>query len=86
MVSAHELARGHERLRALVEFVQGEGWHVERTQDGRLRFTKAGCATICTGSTASGQRVSSNARGEGCRTRRERCAARIRDGREGAHG
>ena len=26
MASAHELARGHERLRGLIEFALGEGW------------------------------------------------------------
>ncbi|MEL7956855.1 type II toxin-antitoxin system HicA family toxin, partial [Pseudomonas aeruginosa] len=26
MANAHELARGHKRLRALIEFAVGEGW------------------------------------------------------------
>ncbi|HQV50439.1 MAG TPA: type II toxin-antitoxin system HicA family toxin, partial [Dokdonella sp.] len=26
MANAHELARGHKRLRALIEFAIGEGW------------------------------------------------------------
>ena len=31
MANAHELARGHKRLRALIEFALAEGWHVKRT-------------------------------------------------------
>ena len=31
MANAHELARGHKRLRALIEFAVSEGWHVKRT-------------------------------------------------------
>ncbi len=51
MANAHELARGHKRLRALIEFAVGEGWHVKRTPGGHLKFTKAGwrCSTRCTG-------------------------------------
>lgn len=41
MASAHELARGRERLRALIEFALGEGWRVVRTSGGHLKFTKA---------------------------------------------
>ena len=37
MASAHELARGHKRLRALIEFAVGEGWHVKRTPGGHLK-------------------------------------------------
>ena len=29
MANAHELARGHKRLRALIEFALAEGWHVD---------------------------------------------------------
>ena len=36
MANAHELACGHKRLRALIEFVVGEGWHVKRTPGGHL--------------------------------------------------
>ena len=32
MANAHELARGHKRLRALIEFAVSEGWHVKRTR------------------------------------------------------
>ena len=44
MAIGHELARGHARLRALIEFALGEGWHVKRTRGGHLMFTKPGCA------------------------------------------
>ena len=30
MANAHELARGHKRLRALIEFALAEGWHVNQ--------------------------------------------------------
>ena len=61
MASAHELARGRERLRALIEFALGEGWRVVRTSGGHLEFTKQGCASIYTSSTASDHRADRNA-------------------------
>ena len=53
MASARELARGRERLRALIEFAQGEGWRVVRTSGGHLKFTKPGCTSSYTSATAS---------------------------------
>ncbi|ANF26268.1 TPA: type II toxin-antitoxin system HicA family toxin [Pseudomonas aeruginosa] len=71
MASVHELARGRERLRALIEFALGEGWRVVRTSGGHLKFTKPGCASIYTGSpsiytssTASDHRADRNARAQ----------------------
>lgn len=64
MANAHELARGHKRLRALIEFAIGEGWHVKRTPGGHLKFTKTGCAPIYTSSTASDHRAGLNARAQ----------------------
>ncbi|HFH4260712.1 hypothetical protein [Pseudomonas aeruginosa] len=69
MASAHELARGRERLRALIEFALiefalGEGWRVVRTSGGHLKFTKQGCASIYTSSTASDHRADRNARAQ----------------------
>ncbi|MBX6020411.1 type II toxin-antitoxin system HicA family toxin [Pseudomonas aeruginosa] len=64
MANAHELARGHERLRALIEFALGEGWRVKRTRGGHLMFTKPGYSTIYTSSTASDHRASRNARAQ----------------------
>ncbi len=61
MTKAHELARGHKRLRALIEFAIGEGWHVKRTSGGHLKFTKMGYAPIYTSMTASDHRASLNA-------------------------
>lgn len=61
MTNAHELARGHKRLRALIEFALGEGWRVKRTSGGHLKFTKAGYAPIYTSMTASDHRASLNA-------------------------
>ncbi|MFX5522385.1 hypothetical protein ABTD78_24245, partial [Acinetobacter baumannii] len=71
MANAHELARGHKRLRALIEFAVGEGWHVKRTPGGPLKFTKAGCAAIYTRSTASDHRAELNARAQIRRAERE---------------
>lgn len=71
MANAHELARGHKRLQALIEFAQAEGWHVKRTPGGHLKFTKAGCAPIYTSSTASDHRASLNARSQIRRAGRE---------------
>ena len=76
MANAHELARGHKRLRALIEFAVGEGWHVKRTPGGHLKFTKAGCATIYTSSTASDYRADLNARAQIRRAEREARMAR----------
>lgn len=71
MANAHELARGHSRLRALIEFAVGEGWHVKRTAGGHLKFTKSGCAAIYTSSTASDHRAALNARAQIRRAERE---------------
>jgi len=64
MANAHELARGHKRLRALIEFAIGEGWHVKRTSGGHLKFTKAGYAPIYTSTTASDHRASLSAQAQ----------------------
>ena len=64
MASARELARGRERLRALIEFAQGEGWRVVRTSGGHLKFTKPGCTAIDTSATASDQRADRKARAQ----------------------
>ena len=71
MASAHELARGRKRLRALIEFALGEGWKVVRTRGGHLLFTKPGCAPIYTSSTASDHRAALNARAQIRRAERE---------------
>lgn len=76
MANAHELARGHKRLRALIEFALGEGWHVVRTPGGHLKFTKQGCASIYTSSTASDHRAGLNARSQ---LRRAERRARIHE-------
>ena len=64
MANVHELARGHKRLRELIEFALREGWRVVRTPGGHLRFTKPGCASIYTSSTASDHRAGLNARAQ----------------------
>lgn len=71
MAKAHELARGHKRLRALIDFALGEGWCVVRTPGGHLKFTKPGCASIYTGSTASDHRAGLNARAQLRRAERQ---------------
>jgi hypothetical protein len=71
MANAHELARGHKRLRALIEFAMGEGWHVVRTPGGHLKFTKAGCTAIYTSATASDHRAGLNARADLRRAERQ---------------
>ncbi|WP_175687213.1 hypothetical protein [Burkholderia multivorans] len=71
MANAYELARGHKRLRALIEFALGEGWHVVRTPGGHLKFTKPGCASIYTSSTASDHRAGLNARAQLRRAERQ---------------
>lgn len=75
MASALELARGHKRLRALIEFAMGEGWCVVRTPGGHLKFSKPGCAAIYTSSTASDHRAGLNARAQLRRAYREALAA-----------
>jgi hypothetical protein len=64
MASVYELARGHKRLHALIEFALGEGWHVKRTPGGHLKFSKPGHASIYTSSTASDHRAGLNARAQ----------------------
>ena len=75
MAKVHELARGHKRLRELIEFALREGWRVVRTPGGHLRFTKPGCASIYTSSTASDHRASLNARAQLRRADRQAQAA-----------
>lgn len=64
MASARDLARGHKRLRALIDFALSEGWRVVRTPGGHLKFTKPGCAPIYTGSTPGDRRAGLNARAQ----------------------
>ncbi|MFW7343955.1 type II toxin-antitoxin system HicA family toxin [Pollutimonas sp. H1-120] len=71
MANTHELARGHKRLRALIDFAIAEGWHVKRTSGGHLKFTKAGYAPIYTSTTASDHRASLNAQAQIRRTDRQ---------------
>lgn len=75
MANAHELARGHKRLRALIDFALGEGWRVVRTPGGHLKFSKPGCAPIYTSSTASDHRAGLNARAQLRRADRQAQAA-----------
>lgn len=87
MANAHELARGHKRLRALIEFALGEGWHVLRTRGGHLKFTKSGYAAIYTSSTASDYRAGLNARAQLRRADRQaQAAADDTHSRENGHG
>ncbi|EOX6785727.1 type II toxin-antitoxin system HicA family toxin [Pseudomonas aeruginosa] len=85
MANAHELARGHKRLRTLIEFALGEGWHVKRTPGGHLKFTKPGYASIYTSSTASDHRAALNAKAQIRRAERE-ARTQASDGHGGVHG
>lgn len=70
MSNVHELARGHKRLRALIEFALAEGWNVSRTPGGHLKFLKPGLPPIYTSSTASDHRADRNARAQLLRAER----------------
>lgn len=71
MANVDDLARGHEQLRALIEFTLAEGWRVTRARNGQLCFVKPGYASICTGSAASGHCASPSAHMRPCRVHRE---------------
>ncbi|MGB3288554.1 MAG: hypothetical protein WBA83_04710 [Burkholderiaceae bacterium] len=86
MTDAHELARGHKRLRSLIEFAIGEGWHVKRTSGGHLKFTKAGYAPIYTSMTASDHRASLNALAQIRRAGRRCRPIHVSILREAGHG
>ena len=87
MASAHELERGHKRLRALIEFALGEGWKVVRTRGGHLLFTKPDCAPIYTSSTASVYRAERNARAQLRRADRQAQAVEVvASPQESGHG
>ncbi|QQC64380.1 hypothetical protein [Paraburkholderia ginsengisoli] len=62
MPNVHELARGHRKLRPLIEYALREGWDVERTAGGHLKFLKPGLPPIYTSATASDHRAIRNAR------------------------
>ncbi|MBK1654862.1 MULTISPECIES: type II toxin-antitoxin system HicA family toxin [Chromatiales] len=64
MAGTRDLARGHKRLRALIDFALSEGWRVVRTPGGHLKFTKPGCASIYTSSTPGDRRAGLNARAQ----------------------
>lgn len=61
MSSIRDLCFGNKRLMPLVKFAIQEGWEVNRTAGGHLKFTKAGFKPIYTGTTASDHRASRNA-------------------------
>lgn len=62
MPNIHDLVRGHRRLRPLIEYALREGWDVQRTAGGHLKFLKPGLPAIYTSSTASDHRAIRNAR------------------------
>ncbi|HEV2682584.1 hypothetical protein [Paraburkholderia aspalathi] len=70
MPNAHELARGHRRLRPLIEYALREGWEVQRTAGGHLKFLKPGLPPIFTSGTTSDYRTVRNARAQLRRTER----------------
>jgi hypothetical protein len=53
MPNAHELCRGHERLRPLIELALREGWDVSRSERGHLKFVKPGLPPVFIGSVVS---------------------------------
>ncbi|WP_456073025.1 AAA family ATPase [Dickeya zeae] len=71
MSTARELARGHKLLLPLIEYALKEGWEVERTSGGHLKFTKPGMPPIFTGSTASDYCAGRNTRALLRRTRHQ---------------
>jgi len=71
MSPVHKLARGHKRLRLLIEFALGEGWHVTRTPGGHLKFVKTGLPPIFTSATPSDHRAERNARAQLLRAQRQ---------------
>lgn len=85
MANAHELARGHKRLRPLIEFALAEGWEVMRTPGGHLKFTKPGFASIYTSSTSSDHRSERNARSQLRRADRNGQSLQM-NWRENSHG
>lgn len=64
MSHIHELTRGHQRLRPLIEFALAEGWDVRRTPGGHLKFLKPGLPVIYSSSTASDFRSGLNTRAQ----------------------
>ncbi|WP_186207424.1 type II toxin-antitoxin system HicA family toxin [Burkholderia gladioli] len=71
MPNAHELARGHRRLRPLIEYALQEGWEVQRTASGHLKFLKPGLPPIFTSGTTGDHRTVRNARAQLRRTERQ---------------
>ncbi|WKV49534.1 type II toxin-antitoxin system HicA family toxin [Dickeya fangzhongdai] len=71
MSTTRELARGHKLLLPLIEYALKEGWEVERTSGGHLKFTKPGMPPIFTGSTASDYCAGRNTRALLRRTRHQ---------------
>ncbi|WP_122341975.1 hypothetical protein [Pseudomonas caricapapayae] len=51
-------------LQALAEFAISQGWAVQRTHGGHVKFTKGGCSPIYTSFTPSDHRADLNARAQ----------------------
>jgi hypothetical protein len=51
-------------MQRLVRYATTQGWEVQRTSGGHLRFTKPGCAAVFTSFTTKDRRAELNARSQ----------------------
>lgn len=63
-------------IRLLMDFALSDGWKVSRTQDGHIRFTKAGMPSIFTSPTPTDYRAELNAKAH--LRRADRCHRQFR--------
>ncbi len=71
------LLRGaHDSVRRLAEFALSEGWTLSRSNNGHLKFTKAGYTPIFTSCTPSDHRTERNTRALLRRAGSQNCSSR----------
>nr|CAD60666.1 hypothetical protein [Pseudomonas knackmussii B13] len=85
MASAHELARGHKRLRVLIEFAIAKAGTSNAHRVDTSSSPKAAGAAIYTSSTASDHRATLNARAQIRRAERQ-AQAQAASVKECGHG
>ncbi|MBB3332558.1 putative RNA binding protein YcfA (HicA-like mRNA interferase family) [Halomonas campaniensis] len=64
MSKSLSVARGCKGMQRLIRYAATQGWEVQRTSGGHLRFSKPGCAPVFTSFTTKDRRAELNARSQ----------------------
>ena len=71
MAKSRRSPRIQKRFQQLVTFARREGWDVDHTPGGHLKFSKPGCGSVYASATTSDQRAEHNARAQLRRSMRQ---------------